>query len=392
MAGGGVAALEAALALQHDAGDRVHVEILAPESHFTYRPLAVTEPFRVGEVRTFPIASIAEAAGATVRSGALVGVDADAHFVRTDAGEELPYGVLLLALGAQAVEAVPGALTFKGPGDEQALADVLADAREGRGSRIAFVVPTGSTWPLPLYELALLTEWHLAENGVAAREVTIATVEDRPLQMFGPEASLALDELLRIRGIGVRTDAPAVGFESGRLEIVGGEPIEADHVVALPRIVGRPVNGIPHNKDGFVEIDDVCAVRGVEDVYAAGDMTTFPLKQGGIAAQMADVFASAVAFRVGAVAEPVPFRPVVRGLLLTGGVPRYLRAEATGRGSTIDAEPLWWPPAKIVGRHLAPFLAAHMGIREEPPRGRADQAIAVDIELEFDEGVVRPLA
>ena len=44
IAGGGVAALEAALALRALAEDRVSVELLAPETQFWYRPLAVTEP------------------------------------------------------------------------------------------------------------------------------------------------------------------------------------------------------------------------------------------------------------------------------------------------------------------------------------------------------------
>ena len=58
-----------------------------------------------------------------------------------------------------------------------------------------------------------------------------------------------------------------------------------------------------------------CGVRGVDDVYAAGDMTTFPLKQGGIAAQMADAAASAIAVRAGVPVAQHPFRPVIRGLL-----------------------------------------------------------------------------
>ena len=45
VAGGGVAALEAALAMRALAEDRVSVELLAPEPQFWYRPLAVAEPF-----------------------------------------------------------------------------------------------------------------------------------------------------------------------------------------------------------------------------------------------------------------------------------------------------------------------------------------------------------
>jgi sulfide:quinone oxidoreductase len=51
---------------------------------------------------------------------------------------------------------------------------------------------------------------------------------------------------------------------------------------------------------------------------------------------------------------------VLRAILLTGGAPLYLRHEPHGgRGDTsvVADEALWWPPAKIAGRYLAPFLA-----------------------------------
>ena len=41
IAGGGMAALEAALALRDLAGERLTVTMLAPDRHFTYRPLSV---------------------------------------------------------------------------------------------------------------------------------------------------------------------------------------------------------------------------------------------------------------------------------------------------------------------------------------------------------------
>ena len=59
IAGGGVAALEATLALRTIAEDRVSIDLIAPEQDFVYRPLAVAEPFRVAETRTFPLAPLA---------------------------------------------------------------------------------------------------------------------------------------------------------------------------------------------------------------------------------------------------------------------------------------------------------------------------------------------
>ena len=165
------------------------------------------------------------------------------------------------------------------------------------------------------------------------------------------------------------------------LRFVGTGEIEADRVVALPRIEGLRLPGIPHDANGFVPIDEHGRVRDVEDVYAAGDLTNFPIKQGGLAAQQADAAAEAIAAAAGAEITPSPFKPVLRGLLLTGLSPRFMRAEVGSQESQVDTEPLWWPPGKIVGRHLAPFLAAQLHVSQTPPRSDV-----LEVEVELDRG------
>jgi len=136
--------------------------------------------------------------------------------------------------------------------------------------------------------------------------------------------------------------------------------------------------------EGFVSVDEHGRVIGLDDVYAAGDITSFSVKQGGIAAQQAEAAAEAIAFEAGAELTPHPFRPVLCGLLLTGMGPRYLRGELAGgadESSQASSEPLWWPPAKIVGRYLAPFLAriAGVGTPAEPAR---PAGLSVEVELD----------
>jgi CBS domain-containing protein len=126
----------------------------------------------------------------------------------------------------------------------------------------------------------------------------------------------------------------------------------------------------------------------VVEVYAGGDVTTFPLKLGGIAAQHAAAAAESIAASAGAPLDPQPFRPVLRGLLLTGGQPRYLRREISGgvgETSWASTEPLWWPPAKIVGRYLAPFLGALAGVEQPPESPTAPGAVPVEVELGAEE-------
>jgi sulfide:quinone oxidoreductase len=381
IAGGGVAALEATLALRALARDPVSIELIAPDSEFVYRPLAVTEPFRVGETRRFPLAPLVEAAGASLRSSRAAAVDPDRRVIVTGEGAERRYDVLIVALGARPREAVSGALTFSGPQSGEALAALLEETLAGEVRRIVFALPGGVAWPLPLYELALLTRSFLVDRGAAGVEVVLVTPEERPLALFGSQASDAIAELLASRGITCHLHTTPVRFEQRLLRLAPDEVVEADRVVALPRLEGPRVTGLPCDTEGFLPIDAYCRVGSEPDVYAAGDATRFPLKQGGIAAQQADVAASDIARRAGSTSEPSPFRPVLRGLLLTGMTARFLRAEPGTTRSAIDTEALWWPPAKIMGRHLAPFLAAKLGLSEETPPATGER-IPVEVELD----------
>jgi sulfide:quinone oxidoreductase len=386
IAGAGVAGLEAALALQALGEGRVSVELLAPEMEFTYRPLAVAEPFAVAEVKRFPLGRLVTAAGASLRVGSVLAVDADRKVVTLADRKEVAYDVLLLALGARPREAVPGALTFRGPQDTRALLALLDRITGGELRRIAFAMPAAASWPLPLYELAIMTAEYVTAHATRNVEITLVTPEDHPLALFGPTPSEAISELLTLRGITVETSVVPVRFDDGVLAGVPDRRLDVDAVVALPRLEGPRLSGVPHDDAGFVPTDEYGWVLGLTDVYAAGDLTQFPLKQGGTAAQQADAAASSIAADAGAAAKPEAFKPVLRGLLLTGFVPRFLRAEATGTHSLVDTEPLWWPPAKIVGRYLSPFLAARLGLGDAVGGPLREGAVPVEVELDPKSG------
>ncbi|HSB38255.1 MAG TPA: FAD/NAD(P)-binding oxidoreductase [Gaiellaceae bacterium] len=379
--GGGVAALEAALALEELASELVEVELVAPEQNFVYRPLLVAEPFGAGQVRTFPLHRLAEGAGAKFTEAIVTGVDSDRHVVRTAADDEIPFDLLLLATGAVPVAAVPGALCFRGPTEAAALRQLLDDASTGMIDGMTFAVPAGASWTLPLYELALLARSYLVDEGAVGVTVTIVTPEDAPLALFGSTASEAVRELLDTRGIEVALATTPLAFADGGLSVAPAGIIPTDRVVALPRLEGPRLAGVIHDANGFIPTDEHGQVADEIDVWAAGDATRFPLKQGGVAAQQADAAAESIAARAGASLEPRPFRPVLRGLLLTGMAPRFLRAEAGTATSAIDTEPLWWPPAKIVGRYLAPFLAKHLGLSKILPDAARASALPVEVEL-----------
>lgn len=382
VAGGGVAALEAAIALHQLAPDLVEVELLSPDEYFSYRPLAVTLPFETEAPVRFELAELARRFGASVRHGALTGIDSWRHSAHTSTNQDVEYDVLLIACGALPMPAVSGAIMFRGPSDAEPIRHVLDEIARGEVHSVAFVVPGGPAWPLPAYDLALLAGSHVSPGA----EVWLVTPEKEPLQLFGPPASALVRQLLAARGVEVRTDVYATSFADGRLELSPDEPLHVDRVVALPRLAAAPIDGIPQTIDGFVPVDDHGRVHGVADVYAAGDITSFPIKHGGLATQQALAAAEMIAAAAGADVEPQPFRPVVHGLLLTGSEPRFLRRELHGTAQTgpvAATEALWWPPAKIAGRHLGPFLAELAGTsgpHVDPP---AD-ALAVRLPLDPD--------
>jgi sulfide:quinone oxidoreductase len=386
IAGGGVAALEATLALRALAADRVRIEVVAPEESFVYRPLAVAEPFGAGHVHRFRLGTLVEAAGASLIPGLVTSVDPDRRLVLTRQGGELSYDALLLALGARPEQALPGALTFRGPEDGRALANLLDRGLDRKVRSVVFALPGGVSWPLPLYELAFLTRAWLADRGAADVEVSIVTPEEAPLGVFGPEASEAVAGMLETRGIACRLRTTPTRVDGRILRLAPDDRMAAGAVVALPRLVGPRLAGIVSDARGFVPTDEHGRVGSEVDVYAAGDLTQFPLKQGGIATQQADAAAAAIAARAGAAVDPAPFRPVLRGLLLTGDRPSFLRTEVAKAGSVVAFEPLWWPPAKIVGHHLAPFLADHLGLSVDAPSRPVGSVIRVERELGRDAG------
>jgi sulfide:quinone oxidoreductase len=384
VAGGGVAALETLLALHELAGRHMRVELLAPGTHFLYRPISVAEPFGLGGAAPSSFAEVAAYCGSELHSGTLARVRAADHVALTGDGAELEYDELVVAVGGRAADTLPGAIPFAGPQDVPAMAAVLDAAERGDVRAIAFALPPGIAWTLPLYELAIMTAVELRSRGAADFQLTLVTSEQAPLWLFGEPASVALTALLRERGIELVHGRPAA-IAGGRLVLERGELVPADRTIVLPPFQGPWIQGLPHDDHGFIPVDDHGRVGGVAGVFAAGDATSFPVKQGGLASQQADVVAATIAADLGALDAAPPFRPVLRGLLLTGGAPLYLRAELSAKGTverTGHARPalhgdastraLWWPPSKVAGRYLAPYLAdaRPVALGREPLRDR----------------------
>ncbi len=350
IAGGGVAGLEALVALRSLAEGEAELHLVCPNEQFSLRALGSFERFGTEAARAYRIDAIAADLGVMRHRDALAGVRADEHAAVLRSGAEAGYEALVIAVGAHARPAFARGACFGG-GPRSALDRVVDDLRARPGSRLAVVVPAAVTWTLPAYEIALA-----AAADAPGTHVTVVTHEPEPLAAFGPPGAAMVREELAVAGVtlveGVEADVPADGL----VDLAAHGALEADHVVHLPVLAGPDLPGVACDADGFVRVDDHWRAGGEEDVYAVGDATTGEVKQGGLAAAHAGAVAAALAARLTGAPPPAPVAPVLRGLLRTARGPRYLRA--AGGECLVSEQPLWWPPSKVASRWLAPWLAA----------------------------------
>ena len=346
----------------------LRITLVSDEPTFRYRPLELREPFGYGRPRHHDIVALGAELGIDVVCDTLEAVDARARTVRLQHSGDMPFDALVVTVGARPYPPYEYGVTFDRAADTRSFDEVLEDRRSGLVSRLAILVPPGVSWTLPAYELALLV---IADAGGQDVDVTIVTPEPAPLAAFGEPISEAVGRVLRSHGVRVRAGSVAEPMSDTALMVLPeGVWIEADRIVSLPNLVGPRIPGLPSDVHGFIPVDDMGRVPTAERIYAAGDGTTYWMKQGGLAAQQADVIARQIASDSGADVEPQPLRPVLRGVLPTRDGPRYLRADLTGREPPqISDQPLWWPATKVASRWLGPFLARRDADAEAGSKG-----------------------
>lgn len=370
IAGGGVAALEAALMLRAVASDRTEVTIVSPKPHFAWRALEVNEAFGMGVPARFELQELCDDIGARFISGAVSSVRRETRDVTLGSGDELEYDALLLATGAHPVPAIASGVTFDRLNEPSSFEELLDDLDARLATRITFVVPPGAAWPLPTYELAML-----AAARTARAAVTLVTSESRPLAMFGSPASDAVARALEDAGVMLVTGERPEVVSPGYVQ-VGGHWLSADRVVAMPALTGPRLPGVPCDGNGFTTVDGQQAVPQSDGrIFAAGDGCAGTIKQGGIAAQQAAVAAAGIAALAGIDARvESPVRPVLRAVLTTATGPLYLRADLEDVELTSEASrhPLWSPPGKVVAPRLARYIDARTPVPSVPANSTTD--------------------
>jgi sulfide:quinone oxidoreductase len=359
--GGGIAGIEGLLRLRKLAGDGVDVTLLSPQDELVYRPMTVREPFAAGRARRYPIRRVAADTNARWLCDSLGWVDRERRVVHTSAGQPLPYDALLLALGGRERAPMPNTEVFTGRDDGQAYRSTLEGIQDGHIASVAYVQPAGPTWPLPLFELALLTAKHARSSGRRPK-LTVVIPTARPMEAFGREAGITVARLLDAAGIALHT-AASVRIPGPRHLVLqpGDVTLRPDRIVTLPVITGPNVRGIPgRSLDRFLPIDTYCRVLDVGGrIFAAGDATDLAVKHGGVGAQQADTAAAGIAHLAGLAGAPTPLYRQIRATFLTGGEPLYVSAHLiAGQGwqAVMHDQPPWPAEDKVIAEELGPYL------------------------------------
>jgi sulfide:quinone oxidoreductase len=407
VAGGGPAALEALLTLaERLPAERRQLVLLAPNRSLTYRPLSAVAEFATHPPRELALADLAAATGAALVEDAVAVVDSPRRRVLTRDGEWLGFDHLLLAVGASALPAPEAWLPWPAQGEPGVLYGLLAAIGSGGFERIAVVVPERTGWPLAGYELAAILGAAADATGSPAR-VSLLAEARRPLAPLGDEVEALVGAELARAGVEVAAGATVRPYVPPPPELiedwypalirrllapqappthlreveVGGERVEFDLVITLPRSHGRGVSGLPADEHGFIVVDDRFRSPASDRVWAAGDCTTLPVKHSALAVAEADVAADAIASAAGARVETPAPPPTLTGVLVSGAAERWWEENTDLPG---DLEPathcLWWPPGRVLGGRLAHFVA-HRDPSAHPLLVGHPRGTAVQIEL-----------
>jgi sulfide:quinone oxidoreductase len=357
VAGGGIAGAEAMLALRALAGERVSLTLVSPSEELVLPALTVAEPFALGQAQRYGIRDLLTHVNGQLVPGSLASVDQHQREIRLEDGGAVAFDALVIATGARAVARIEHATTWWPTGDMEAFGGLLRDLEEGYNKRVAFVIPPGAVWPLPLYEIALMTAREVFSMGIDGAEVTVITPEAVPLALFGSAAAVAVREELDRAGIHLHTATVARVQPGHPVEVVlqpTAGRLAIDRVVALPGVEGPRIPGTTQNEDGFILVGPNGQMRDSDCVWAAGDAIAYPVKFGGLASQQADAVAAEIAARIGVGPPParVPLR--LRGVLMTGAEPRGIGAVSSGAAA--NQRPIWRPVDKVFGTHLTPYL------------------------------------
>lgn len=361
IAGSGPGALEAALSLGSGEYFECEITLISPQLEFAYRPNLVMQPFGVKPPALYRVADVIGGLPVTQYQGTIERVEAQNKHAYSPEGDVFEFDAMIVATGTSPEAGLPDpTVTVTAPRSTEKLAELIAGIDSSQIDRVIFTAAdAGHTWQLPMYEIALMAADRGSRNRNQQPVIMVASPEREPLEVFGPAHSRGVRALADELGVDLLLEDHVTAFDGRSAATLGGERLECDAVVALPKLRGRVPQGLPSNDNGFIPVDRHQRVADVDGLYAIGDVTDFAVKQGGLASAQADAAVRAIAASFGELDDPAPFDPVIEATLMTASHRVELRARIGPDGSeSLPAEPTDAPSKKIHSRLLSARLDA----------------------------------
>jgi sulfide:quinone oxidoreductase len=321
--GAGFAGLETAFLLRMRLRDKADLTLVSEQRSFNFRPNTIYVPFGADPADlVIDLEKPFRRRHVDFVEGSVAEVDPQGREVRLADGRGIAYDKLVIATGAgMRPEEIPGLAEHAATiwtaesmlGVRERFLRIRDEAKEGRRSRVLFLIPPNNKCAGPLYEIVLMLETWLRREGVRDQvEITWSTSERSYIQAFGPRLHEVVADEFSERGIDGHTDEDVTEVAAGEARYADGTTRGFDHLVAFPPYVSAVrYENLPGDERGFIETEmGTRQVIGTPDVYAPGDAGDFPVKQAFLAFLQADTVAEHIAAEAGMHAFEKPFDPV----------------------------------------------------------------------------------
>jgi NADH dehydrogenase len=308
--GGGFAGVYTAAALEALGKEDYEIVLVCKENHFVFQPLlpeVITGTIGLLDVVS-PIRRLLPKTGLHVRE--VESIDLDARTVTTSTGfhphpHVLAYDHLVIALGTvtdfRGLRGLPEhAFPFKTLSDAlnlrnhliRTLEEAAIEQHDGalRKRLLTFVVAGGGFSGVEVCaELNdFVREVARSYRGINPQEIRVALIhsQERILPEMNEKLARFAERILRRRGVEVVLNARLQAATGDAAILADGTVIETKTLVSTVPSSPHPLIGalpLPKTKSGRIEVDEMLAVKGHDNVWALGDCAVVPAPGGGFA-------------------------------------------------------------------------------------------------------------
>ncbi len=308
--GGGFGGLETSFYLRMYLSDQVKVTLVSDRDCFIFRPNSIYVPFGLDpEKLKIGLQKPLKRKNITLVKAKVQEINVAGKIVHAD-GLKLPYDFLVIATGAEVrPEEVPGlkenAHNIWTTDDmlklRASFENLRERARAGRQQKVLFLIPPNNKCSGPLYEMVFMLETWLHRNGVRKQvDITWTTFEETYIQVFGPRLHEIVVQEFEQRGVIGYNKYTVEKVDKNEVVYHNGQHLPFDLLISFPPYVASTLfSSLPVDDRGFITTN--LTTRQVADhseIYAVGDASDFPVKQGFLAFTQSDAAAEHLAAKI----------------------------------------------------------------------------------------------